>query len=139
MWWPAFHLRFCTRQVTPNSKVFSCFQLKPRRRVLHDACPTTESLHRLFSENNIDGGLCVVSDSPQVTRVCCRRSFDVFKLLIRVLERCSAGYGVLQRWKSGLSMFWDSLQRWRLYAMVATTCLKQYSRVPRQPTRSCRL
>ncbi len=40
---------------------------QPIRRVLHDACPTTASLHRLFSENNIDGGLCVVSDSPQVS------------------------------------------------------------------------
>jgi hypothetical protein len=66
---PALPLRFCARQV--------CFTLyfepKPcsadqllRRRVLHDACPSTASLHRLFSANSIDGGFCLVSDAPQV-------------------------------------------------------------------------
>jgi hypothetical protein len=57
-----YHLPFQFQNQNPF------YNRQPARRVLHDACPTTASLQRLFSENNIDGGLCIVSDSPQVTK-----------------------------------------------------------------------
>ncbi len=55
--------------------------------MLHDACPTTSSLHRLFSSNNIDGGLCLVSDASQVR--CC---FDA----VNSSEAVAQGLGSLQ-------------------------------------------
>jgi hypothetical protein len=65
---------------------------RTHRRVLHDACPTAASLHRLFSANNIDGGLCLVCDSPQVSFFL--KPFFLFSL--GVPQPLVQGLGLLQ-------------------------------------------
>ena len=79
--------RCSSKLLIPNPKpVLNILNTRPCRRVLHDACPTTASLHRLFSENNVDGGLCLVSDSPQVMRL-------LNRLLKHLLLNFSSGLG----------------------------------------------